>query len=119
MDARVEMLEQIMDGECVAKGRVEVSRLAPHVECAKCGPDSKIRPRDGLGDIQISWMVSASPKERIQAFDVAAKYGLGALKEISVENVRERLGKTLDVIRHALPPEQAAELINQLRGVWA
>ena len=58
------------------------------------------------------------PQDRIRAVDTLAKYGLGTIKEISAEQVRERLRETLQVIRDALPDEEAVTIINRLRGVW-
>ena len=61
----------------------------------------------------------ADPQDRIRAVDVLGKYGLGTLREISVERVRDRLRDTLQVLREELPPEQAAHIINRLREVWS
>ena len=61
----------------------------------------------------------ADPQDRIRAVDVLAKYGLGTLHEISVEQVRDRLRDTLQVLREELPSEQAAHIINRLREVWS
>jgi len=61
----------------------------------------------------------ADPQDRIRAVDTLAKYGIGTLREVSVEQVRDRLRDTLRVLREELPPEQAAHIINRLREVWS
>lgn len=61
----------------------------------------------------------ASVTDRLRAMEILAKYGLGTLKEVSVENVRERVANTLDVIREHCSPEQATSIITALRPVWA
>jgi type I restriction enzyme M protein len=42
---------------------------------------------------------TALKSDRIKAVDVLARYGLGAATELTVENVRERLGRTIDVLQ--------------------
>jgi hypothetical protein len=48
-----------------------------------------------------------------------AKYGLGTVREVSVENVRERVMATLTVIRERCSDEQAAAIVAELRPIWA
>ena len=62
---------------------------------------------------------AADPRDRIRAVDTLAKYGIGTLREVSVERVRDRLRDMLQVLREELPPEQAAHIINRLREVWS
>lgn len=59
------------------------------------------------------------PVDRLRALDFLARYGLGLLQELSVEQVRERVRRTLEAIWDALPAEQAAPIIDTLRRVWA
>jgi hypothetical protein len=61
----------------------------------------------------------ADPQDRIRAIDTLAKYGIGALREVSVEHVRDRLRETLQVLCEELPSKQAAYLINRLREIWS
>ncbi len=75
------------------------------VTCAECGHTMKVRP-------------PSSDADRIRATDVAGKYGVGTLREISTDEVRERLGQTLDLIDQTLQPEDATRLRNLLREVW-
>lgn len=91
---RVAVLEKIADGEAIAKMR---------------GMDGK----------ETEIQVSADVSDRLKAIDMLAKYGLGTVKEVSVENVRERVQKTLDVIRKHVSPEQMTAMTPELRQVWA
>ncbi len=68
---------------------------------------------------QIADDEAADPQDRIRAVDTLAKYGIGTLREVSVERVRDRLRDTLQVLREELPSEQAAHIINRLREVWS
>jgi hypothetical protein len=60
----------------------------------------------------------AEPQDRIRAIDTLAKYGIGTLREVSVERVRDRLRQTLEVLREELPNNQAIHLISRLREIW-
>ncbi len=60
----------------------------------------------------------ADPQDRIRAIDVLAKYGLGVTRELSVDEVRDRLRETVGLIRRVLPPDQATEILTRLRQVW-
>jgi len=60
----------------------------------------------------------ANAQDRIRAIDVLAKYGLGVSRELSVDEVRDRLRETVALIRRALPSEQATEILTPLREVW-
>jgi len=60
----------------------------------------------------------ADPQDRIRALDVLAKYGLGVTRELSVDEVRDRLRETVTLIRRALPQEEATQILSLLREVW-
>lgn len=60
----------------------------------------------------------ADPQDRIRAIDILAKYGLGVTRELSVDEVRDRLRETVALIRRTLSPHQATEVLGQLRQVW-
>jgi hypothetical protein len=51
--------------------------------------------------------------------DVLGKYGLGTTKEVTVEDVRGKLARTLELIRDLVPPEYATPLITAMRPVWS
>jgi hypothetical protein len=67
--------------------------------------------------VSLRGTVSASVGDRVKAIDVMGKYGLGALKEISAEHVRDRLRQTIDIIRDEVP-EMAEALLARLAPVW-
>lgn len=117
---RIPLLEQIIDGTVVQQTRVEIMDILPHLTCKNCG-EQQIAATDPekAEYVEINAMVSASPKDRIAALDLQAKYGLGQLKEISIEQVRERVAQTLAVIRQHVPPETYEKMAPQLRAAWA
>ena len=61
---------------------------------------------------------NADCQDRIRALDVLAKYGIGTVRELSVDEVRERLRNTVEIIREALAPAVADSLLSRLRPVW-
>ena len=67
---------------------------------------------------QIADDESATHRDRMRAVDILAKYGLGQLREVSVEDVRGRLSATLELLRQELDPDQADHLIMRLREIW-
>jgi hypothetical protein len=60
----------------------------------------------------------ADPADRIRAVDVLARYGLGAASDVTVDQVRERLGRTVALIRDRLPADLAGGIIQEMRGIW-
>ena len=58
------------------------------------------------------------PIDRIRAIETLGKFGLGQLRELSVETVREKVQRTLEVISESMPAEDAARIILRLRSVW-
>lgn len=58
------------------------------------------------------------PADRIRAINPLAKYGLGTTKELSRENVRDRLVATIALIREQLPEEDAEAILVRMREVW-
>lgn len=96
---RIATLEQFADGAMPLKER-----------CPACGFE------------QASTLATALPvdaSDRLRALDMLAKYGLGTVKEVTVENVRERVMATLAVIRQRCSEEQAAAIVAELRPIWA
>jgi hypothetical protein len=59
-----------------------------------------------------------STRDRIRAIDLLGKYGLGTIREMSVDDVKERLHKTLTVIRKNVSEAQARAIIEALKEVW-
>lgn len=83
-------------------------------KCEHCGKESK--GPTSLGDVL---SILPTVENRLRAVDTAAKYGLGAMKEVSVENVRARMRETLAVIAKHVSIEQNAAIVAELKPVWA
>lgn len=76
------------------------------VTCEECGHSQEVKPPSTDGD-------------RIRATDVAGKYGpVGTLKEISTEEVQDRLRQTVEIINEQLEPEDADRVRGLLKEVW-
>lgn len=60
----------------------------------------------------------ARPEVIVQAADKLLKYGLGTVHEISVDEVKGRLQRTVDLIRAELSPEDAARVLAGMRPIW-
>lgn len=114
--ARLDTLCAIADGRPVQVLKLELRSLVGLVECPSC--HSPFMPAEGTEDVKLELLGSASPKDRVQAIDVMGKYGLGALREVSTESVRAKVGQTIDVIRSLLPPDDAVRIVNALRPIW-
>ncbi|HEX5409194.1 MAG TPA: hypothetical protein VFW89_05435 [Gemmatimonadaceae bacterium] len=55
---------------------------------------------------------------KIAAAVALLRYGLGTVRELSVDEVREQLRRTIDVIRQELPADQAESLLALIRPIW-
>ena len=75
------------------------------VTCSECGHQQQVNPPSTDGD-------------RIRATDVVEKYGIGTLKEISTEEVRDRLLRTVEIVNEQLAPEDADRVRGLLKEVW-
>lgn len=95
---RIKTLEAFADGAMPLREK-----------CEKCGHE----PIPTLAAMPVE------SSDRLRAIDMMAKYGLGTLKEVSVENVRERVKATLSVIQSHTAPEQYATIVQALKPVWA
>lgn len=117
---RMEFLNRVVDGEVMQRAEIPLLAVLPHVVCPNCGEGGQA-PKDGvlsLLTVTFEAKVSASVKDRIAALEHQAKYGLGVLKEVSVENVRARVEETLAVINTHCSPEHAATIIQAIEPVW-
>jgi hypothetical protein len=57
--------------------------------------------------------------ERLRALDLLGRYGLGTTRDVSVDDVKERLAETIAAVRRIVPAPYAEELLVKLRGVWS
>lgn len=119
-DTKAPQLEAIADGEPVQTVEYDAYKLAPFSKCSVCGcPMDAPKVDEILGlPIRIQVEVSATVKERLAAFDMLLRFGVGTLKEVSTESVRERVAATLAVIRTECPQDVAERIITALRPVW-
>lgn len=115
-DERIAILAEIADGEPVVRSRVALASVLPHVTCPSCG--GQLEPAESSRAIEIEAVTSASPKDRVYALDVMAKYGLGTLKEVSAETVRAKVSETIELIRQQCPPELSARIYDAMRRIW-
>jgi acyl-CoA reductase-like NAD-dependent aldehyde dehydrogenase len=60
----------------------------------------------------------ADPADRIRAVDVLARYGLGAASDVSVDQVRERLARTVALLRARIQADLARAIIHEMREIW-
>jgi hypothetical protein len=60
----------------------------------------------------------ADPADRIRAVDILAKYGLGTASDVTVDQVRDRLGRTVALVRDRLPADLAGAVIQEMRAIW-
>jgi hypothetical protein len=116
---RTSFLTRVIDGEVMQKVEVALIDVLPHVVCPNCGEHGQ-QPKEmsALLTVNFTAKVSASVKDRIAAMEHMAKYGLGQLKEVSVENVRERMDRTLATIRQLLPATQAELVTRGIEVHW-
>lgn len=116
---RTGIYTEIADGKPIQRTRVPVAALYKHVACTKCG-EHQLAPKDAddvFAEIEVE--TSASPRDRLAALDQLARYGMGAIKEISVDQVRERVQQTLDVIQARVSSEQYVAIVEELDPIWA
>lgn len=111
------MLEKVADGEVIQNAEIPLSTILRHARCPKCKEKLEALDEAEILTVSLTGVVSASVGDRVKALDVMAKYGLGALKEISAEHVRDRLRQTIEIIRQEAP-EVAETLLAKLEPVW-
>lgn len=104
----------VINGQAMQKMRVPASLIAKHMTC-ECG-ELKIAGDDPFVEIEV--VASPGVDTRLRAYDTAARYGIGQLKEVSVEHVRERVKQTLEIIRASVEPEKAEQIVGELKAVW-
>lgn len=117
---RVAVLERIADGEAVEETVVSLADLVKHVSCPSCGkqliPDEP-DPREQRF-ITIKARRSARVMERLAAMDTMAKYGVGMTREVSVEEIKQRLIQTIEVLETQLSASDAERVMRALRPIW-
>ena len=61
---------------------------------------------------------TTAPSDRLKAMDLQARYGLGALQDVSMESVTAKLSATIREIQAVVPHDVATPLLERLRLVW-
>jgi hypothetical protein len=100
-------LREAMDGHFDTLEKIARGTIPLQTACNKCGWSGE------------SIELPTTASDQLRAIDQLLKYGVGVVKEASVEDVRERVAKTLDVIRRHCPAEQATTIVDALRPVWS
>lgn len=114
---RVAVIESIADGAPIQHIRVPLIAVLPHVVCPNCG-EQEMHAVDGSAALEFDAEASASPRDRLAALDLQAKYGLGTTKDVSIEHVRERVQRTIDVLRARLDPGTLEAVLADLKPIW-
>ncbi len=120
-----EGIAAILHGEAVKRARVPLSAVLKHAKCPTCGDKLEQIAKDGaaLADalmVELNGWESASPSERVKAFDAFNKYGIGTRDEVTLvsPDVRDRLRRTIE--RIASQPEWNSEaLLKDLDTIWS
>lgn len=95
----------------IARGEVKVKLTHACEFCHK-------EPSEGATTLDDVLTQAVPPSDRRQAIDTMLKYGIGQLKEVSVENVRARVTETLRIIGLHCDPALAETLYSAIEPVW-
>ena len=60
-----------------------------------------------------------TPSERLRALDLLGRFGIGTAREMSVDDVKDRLAETVSAIQRIVSAPQREELLATLRVVWS
>lgn len=117
-----EFLDQVVTGEIVSKMRIPVLSVTKYLKCMDCS-GKNFGPVEGalsdllLVDVEVG--CSATVSQRLDVAEMQMRYGLGAVKEITVDNVRERVNRTLDALQSMMSKEQYLAACKVLEPIWA
>ncbi len=109
-------------GEHVRKTRVRLLDVLRYAECPSCGDAlASGAAAKGLAGATITLEAheTPAPADRIKAFDVFAKYGIGVKDELTVvsSDVRARIEQTVQLIS-SRPHWEADALLAALDLIW-
>jgi hypothetical protein len=99
--------------EGIADGTVEVTL---HQTCEHCGKEPTRTGTEWVADVLKK--VRAAVGDQLKAFDLMGKYGVGTLKAITDEDIRERLSQQLEIIRNSPHVTNAEALIKEIEPAW-
>jgi hypothetical protein len=111
------IVDAIATGELLDKMEIPLLEVLQHVKCPKCQGDLQLGSED---DLFATVMVkrSPSPKDRLGAVEHQGKYSIGAVREISVDNVREKLEQQITLLRNRFSGEVLTSLLLDLKEIW-
>lgn len=112
-------LESVVRGDIVSKIRIPVVSAAKHLTCGKCGATGLQISSGVPADVEVEIQASATVSQRIDVAELMARYGVGQMKELTADAVRERVAKTLDVLQQLMSPEQFERACKELSPIWA
>ncbi len=109
-------------GELVKQTRVRLLDVLRYAECPSCGDRLKAAAETKVSDvatITFEAQESPSPADRVKAFDVFAKYGIGVKDELTVvsPDIRSRVERTVQLIA-SQPTWEADALLAALDPIW-
>jgi hypothetical protein len=116
-EARLHVLEAIADGEASERIEVPLFVVLEYAECPKCNGKLKAKEGVGLTTVVVEGKTTPRAKDRTQAVDVLGKYGMSA-NRIDQEEVRTRLGRTVQKITELADPKTADILLAALDRIW-
>jgi len=117
LDEQLAVASDIASGQPVEMQEINLPDVLAHVECPSCGGGLQPKSVDDML-AKITVRGSASAGERLRALDFLARYGLGAIKAVSEDDVRSRVERTLDVIAELVTKEQYARIVPELQKIW-
>lgn len=76
------------------------------------------RRRSVLEAVADGRIEGTTPADRLRAMELMARHGLREQAGMPVEQVRDKVAQTLDVMRRILPPDLAQAVVAEMRGIW-
>jgi hypothetical protein len=95
--------------------RIAGPRLAPSVvrEAMRLAAAQRVAVLEAIADDP-----KVAPGDRIRAVDTLAKYGLGQMVQVGMDDVRGRLRATLELLRETLAEDEFTTLVHKLKEIW-
>lgn len=120
LDDYAYVLRDIAGGECVERIEVPLLVLLERAECPECGGKFKALQGVDARKVRIEGKISANPADRRGAVDTMAKYGIGIVKTVSADEVKEQLQAVVETVGSAefLSVEQRDRLLKRMEKAW-
>lgn len=121
----VPVLREILRGEPVKRAAIPLSAVLKHATCPECHGKLQRKADDPTGStpaqlVTLEGIESATPGDRVRAFDAFAKYGIGTKDEVTVisPDVRARVERTVQLIAQQ-ETWSSEELLRRLDPIWS